>query len=78
MKNFTKEIQKMSLNKELLNRITEECKVLEDNDTEFAVKKIEELDERFERDNLVEIYNYLLSVAINPKILISLIHYLMP
>lgn len=63
----------MKLDNELLNRITDECKVLDDENVEFAVNKIQELDERFERENLVQIYNYLLSIATNPKVLITLI-----
>lgn len=56
-----------------LEQITNECMVNDESNVQFAVKKIQDLDERFEKDNLVEIYNYMLSKAENPDILTVLI-----
>lgn len=57
------------LDKDYLDQIIKECNIFDDSDIETAVKKIQSLDERFEKDNLVEIYNYILSIAQTPEIL---------
>ena len=54
------------MDKEYLDRIVKECSVFDENNIGSAVKKIQELDERFERDNLVQIYNELLLTVHNP------------
>lgn len=59
--------------KEYLESIAQECKIYGDNDLDIAIKNIQALDERFERENLVEIYNYLLGKAVIPEILMVLI-----
>ena len=57
------------MDKDYLDQIIEKCKIFDDSDIATAVKNIQSLDERFEKDNLVEIYNKILSVAQNPEIL---------
>ena len=44
-----------------------------DGDTDEVIRKINSLDETYERDNLVEIYNYFLSVCKNPDVLMVII-----
>jgi HEAT repeat protein len=61
------------VDKDYLNQIIKECDIFDDNNTEAVVKNIQSLDERFEKDNLVEIYNYILSIAKNPEILMNTI-----
>lgn len=61
------------MEKDYLESIAQECKIYDSSDVNAAVKNIQALDERFERDNLVEIYNYLLTKATNPDVLIALI-----
>lgn len=59
-----------------LEAIAKECNLFE-NESDYnsvdAVQKINALDERFERDNLVLIYNYFLSVSKDPEVLMTLI-----
>ena len=59
--------------KEYLESIAKDCNINADSDIDVAIEKIQSLDERFERDNLVEIYNYLLTKATNPNVLMVLI-----
>ena len=61
------------MDRDYLERIIKECNIFDKNDIQSAVEKIQSLDERFEKDNLVEIYNYILSVAQNPEILMNTI-----
>lgn len=61
------------MDKDYLDQIIKECDIFDDNNTEAVVKNIQSLDERFEKDNLVEIYNYILSIAQNPEILMNTI-----
>ena len=61
------------MDKEILEKIAAECKIFDSSNVRFAVNKIQELDERFERDNLVDIYNYLISISDNTDILTVLI-----
>lgn len=61
------------VDKDYLDQIIKECDIFDDNNTEAVVKNIQSLDERFEKDNLVEIYNYILSIAQNPEILMNTI-----
>jgi len=61
------------VDKEYLDRIVKECSVFDENNIGSAVKKIQELDERFERDNLVQIYNELLLTVHNPEIIMNVI-----
>ena len=58
---------------DFLEQIAKECMIDDDSNVKLAVKKIQDLDERFERDNLVEIYNYLLSRSDNAEILTTLV-----
>ncbi len=58
---------------EYLKTIAQECGLYDLQDVNSAVQKILALDERFEKDNLVEIYNYCLSLSQNPDILMTLI-----
>ncbi len=57
---------------DFLEQIAKEC-MIDGGDAELSIKKIQDLDERFEKDNLVEIYNYLLCRAENPNVLSVLI-----
>ena len=59
--------------KVFLESIAQECKIYDNSDISVTIKNIQALDERFEKDNLVEIYNYLLSNAENPDVLMILI-----
>lgn len=59
-----------------LEAIAKECNLFEvkaDSGTAEAIRKINSLDEKYERDNLVLIYNYFLSVCRVPEVLMSLI-----
>src|SRR5574344_298228 len=60
-----------SLNPE---RIAQDCDVINPSDVETSVKKIVDLDEKYESFNLIKIYNYFLSVCDNPEILMNVIH----
>ena len=62
------------MGKELnLELIAKECGVPDASDIETVIANIQALDEVYERDNLVKIYNYLLSISKNPDVLIVLI-----
>lgn len=58
---------------DFLKQIAIECKINDTDNIEFTVQKIRDLDERFEKDTLIDIYNYLMSVVTEPKILTVLI-----
>lgn len=60
------------MDKEYLESVAQQCDI-HNGDEGIVIKNIQALDERFERDNLVEIYNYLMSVIKNPDILTVLI-----
>lgn len=55
-----------------LEAIAKKCNLFE-GDTEDVIREINCLDEIYERDNLVEIYNYFLSVCKDPEILMAVI-----
>ena len=57
---------------ELLETLAKKCG-LYDDDKNAAITNVQSLDERFERDNLVEIYNYFLSIAKDPDVLMVII-----
>ena len=61
------------MDKEYLDKIVRDCNIFEEHDIPSVIKSIQELDERFERDNLVQIYNYLMSIVKNPEILMNVI-----
>jgi len=56
-----------------LNLISLECKLLEDIEAEFVIKNIDMLEENYPEEHLITIYNYFLSTAKNPDILMHLI-----
>lgn len=59
-----------------LEAIAKECNLFAasaDNDNTEIIGRINALDERYERDNLVAIYNYFLSVCKVPEILMNII-----
>ena len=59
-----------------LEAIAKECNLFEVNansDTAEVIGKINSLDEKYERDNLVLIYNYFLSVCKVPEVLMTLL-----
>lgn len=56
-----------------LDLITKECGLSGDNDIDSVVQKIQALDEVYERDNLVKIYNHFLSISQNSEILMNVI-----
>ena len=61
------------MDKEYLDKIVKDCRIFDDADVSVVIKNIQALDERFEKDNLVQIYNYLMSVVDNPEVLMSVI-----
>lgn len=60
------------MEKDLLETLATKCGLYND-DTSAAIVNIQSLDERFERDNLVEIYNYFLPITKDPEVLMILI-----
>ena len=58
---------------ENLDYIAKECSLNNDTDTDYVIKNIQSLEERYGRDNLAEIYNYFLTKTQNPDILMALI-----
>ena len=59
-----------------LEAIAKECNLFDvsaDSGLENVIRKINSLDERYERDNLVLIYNYFLTVCKVPEILMTII-----
>ena len=55
-----------------LEAIAKKCNLFDGN-TEDVIRNINSLDEIYERDNLVLIYNYFLSVCKNPDVLLNII-----
>jgi len=56
-----------------LESVANECNLYDESDIDSVINKILALDERFEKDNLVQIYNYFLSEAKNPEVLMNII-----
>ncbi len=56
-----------------LEAIANDCRLFDESDVNSCIQKIIVLDERYERDNLVKIYNYFLSCSKNPEILMNVI-----
>ena len=56
-----------------LELIAKECGISDGTDVGSVIQNIQNLDEKYERDNLVKIYNYLLSISKNPDILMCII-----
>ena len=56
-----------------LDLIAKECNLYDKADEGSAVNKIQSLDEFYEKDDLVKIYNYFLTVSKNPEILMNVI-----
>lgn len=57
------------MDKDYLDSIARDCGVYSDDDLSSIIKKIQSLDEKFETDNLVEIYKYFLKITDNSEIL---------
>ncbi len=56
-----------------LDAIAKECNLFDDTNEDDVVSKIKALDEIYEKDNLVQIYNHFLSICKTPNILSELI-----
>lgn len=56
-----------------LELIAKECGISDGTYVGSVIQNIQNLDEKYERDNLVKIYNYLLSISKNPDILMCII-----
>lgn len=56
-----------------LEAITKECNLFDESDINSCIQKIVNLDETYERNNLVKIYNHFLTVSQNPEILMNVI-----
>lgn len=56
-----------------LDFIAKDCNLYDASDVNYVIQKIQALDEAYEHDNLVKIYNYFLSVSKNPEILMNVI-----
>ncbi len=56
-----------------LDSIAKECNLFDASDINSVVRKIQSLDEKYEHDNLVKIYNYFLTVSKKPEILTAVI-----
>lgn len=56
-----------------LELIAKECGLLEETDVNSVIQKIQTLDDIYEPAKLVEIYNYFLSIAKNPDVLMCVI-----
>ncbi len=61
------------MEKDYLESIANKCNLFDESDTKSVVQKIQALDEVYEYDNLIEIYNYFLTVSKNPEILMNII-----
>lgn len=55
------------------NAIAKSCNLFDETDTEHVINNICALDEQYSKEELVEIYNYILSVSKNPDILMNVI-----
>ena len=56
-----------------LDLIAKDCNLFDASDVNCVIQKIQALDEIYEHENLVKIYNYFLSVSRNPEILMNVI-----
>lgn len=56
-----------------LDLIAKDCNLFDESDINSVVLKIQALDEIYEKDNLVKIYNYFLTIARNPNIIMCII-----
>ncbi len=56
-----------------LETIAKDCRLFDESDVDLCLQKINALDEVYEKDNLVKIYNYFLNVSKNPEILMNVI-----
>lgn len=56
-----------------LDLIAKDCNLFDASDVNCVIQKIQALDEIYEHENLVKIYNYFLSVSKNPEILMNVI-----
>jgi len=61
------------MEKEFLESIAKDCGLYEESDVPHIISAIQSLDERFEKNNLVEIYNFLISKTQCPEVLVTLI-----
>lgn len=61
------------MERDYLETIAKECSLYDEADINLVIKKIQALDEIYEKDNLVEIYGYFLEVSKNPDILMCVI-----
>lgn len=61
------------MERDYLETIAKECSLYDESDINLVIKKIQALDEIYEKDNLVEIYGYFLEVSKNPDILMCVI-----
>lgn len=59
--------------RDYLEVIAKECNIYDSANVDDAIDKIHALDEKFEHDTLVEIYNYFLEVSKKPEILMCTI-----
>ncbi len=55
--------------------IAKKCNLFDETDVEAVVNNIAALDEEYSREDLVEIYNYILSASHNPEILSNVIRF---
>lgn len=61
------------MERDYLETIAKDCNLYDETDINSVIKKIQALDEVYERDNLVEIYSYFLEVSKNPDVLMCVI-----
>lgn len=55
--------------------IAKSCNLFDETDVQLVVSSISALDEQYSQSDLVEIYNYILSVSKNPEILMNVIRF---
>lgn len=55
--------------------IAKSCNLFDETDVQLVVSNISALDEQYSQSDLVEIYNYILSVSKNPEILMNVIRF---
>lgn len=56
-----------------LDSIAQKCNLFDDSDITTVIKNIQALDEVYEPDSLVIIYNYFLTIVKNPEILMNIL-----
>ena len=56
-----------------LDSIAKKCNLFDDSDVNAVIKNIQALDEVYEPDSLVIIYNYFLTIVKNPEILMNIL-----